>query len=96
MNEKLITLVNGIEDVSEVELLCAFEVEEFESRYIIYTKNEKDDLGHTIIYAGKVVDDAGKQYLINIDEGKEWNKIKDLMREMAKYSMEETLSANTN
>ena len=28
-NEKLITLVNGREDFSEVELLCAFELDEF-------------------------------------------------------------------
>ena len=41
-NEKLITLVNGREDFSEVELLCAFELEQFNSNYIIYTRGEKD------------------------------------------------------
>ena len=42
-NMKLITIVNGMEDIVEVELLCAFESKKFDSKYIIYTKNEKDD-----------------------------------------------------
>lgn len=87
-NEKLITLVNGREDFSEVELLCAFELEEFNSQYIIYTRNEKDKDGHTIIYSGKLVYENDKQYLINIDEGREWEQIKDVMRQMAKYSFD--------
>ena len=85
-NEKLITLVNGREDFSEVELLCAFELDEFNSKYIIYTRGEKDKDGHTIIYSGKLLIENGKQYLINIDEGEEWEQVKDGRREMAKYS----------
>ena len=85
-NEKLITLVNGREDFSEVELLCAFELDEFNSKYIIYTRGEKDKDGHTIIYSGKLLIENGKQYLINIDEGEEWEQVKDVMRQMAKYS----------
>ncbi len=85
-SEKLITLVNGIEDISEVELLCAFEIDEYDSKYMIYTKNEKDEEGHTIIYAGKIMDEDTKQYLINIDKDDEWNKIKVIMKEMAKYN----------
>ena len=96
MSDKLITLVNGIEDVSEVELLCAFEIEEFNSKYIIYTKNEKDNLGHTVIYAGKIIEENGKQYLVNIEEGSEWEKIKDIMKEMARYNMEVATDASSN
>ena len=40
-NTKLITIVNGIEDIVEVELLCAFESKRFDSKYIIYTKMKK-------------------------------------------------------
>lgn len=87
-NEKLITLVNGIEDVSEVELLCAFEMDEFKNKYMIYTKNEKDDDGHTIIYAGRIITQNDKQYLMNIDDVNEWDKVKDIMKEMAKYNLE--------
>lgn len=87
-NEKLITLVNGREDFSEVELLCAFELEQFNSKYIIYTRNEKDKDGHTIIYSGKLVTENEKQYLVNIDEGSEWEAVKNVMRQMAKYSFD--------
>ena len=87
-NEKLITLVNGREDFSEVELLCAFELEQFNSKYIIYTRNEKDKDGHTIIYSGKLVTESDKQYLVNIDEGSEWEAVKNVMRQMAKYSFD--------
>lgn len=86
-NEKLITLVNGREDFSEVELLCAFELEEFNNKYIIYTRNEKDKDGHTIIYSGKLMTENDKQYLVNIDEGEEWEQVKNVMRQMAKYSI---------
>lgn len=87
-NEKFITLVNGIEDISEVELLCAFEIEKFSSKYMIYTKNEKDNDGHTIIYAGKIISQNEKQYLMNIDDLEEWDQVKEIMKEMAKYSLE--------
>lgn len=87
-NEKFITLVNGIEDISEVELLCAFEIEKFNSKYMIYTKNEKDNDGHTIIYAGKIISQNEKQYLMNIDDLEEWDQVKEIMKEMAKYSLE--------
>ena len=96
MSEKFITLVNGIEDICEVELLCAFEIEEFNSKYIIYTKDENDGLGHTIIYAGKIFEDNGKQYLVNIVDELEWTRIKEVMKEMAQYNLEELNHASTN
>ena len=34
----------------------------------------------------KLLLENGKQYLVNIDEGDEWEQIKDVMRQMAKYS----------
>lgn len=83
--DRIITLVKGKDENLEVELLCAFELEEFHHQYIIYTKNEKDESGHAIIYAGKIQNDNGKQYLVNVDDI-EWRKIKDIMKEMAKYA----------
>ena len=87
-NTKLITIVNGIEDIVEVELLCAFESKMFDSKYIIYTKNEKDENKNTIIYAGKIVENGEKQYLMNIDD-LEWEHIKEIMKYLAKYADEE-------
>lgn len=87
-NMKLITIVNGMEDIVEVELLCAFESKKFDSKYIIYTKNEKDENKNTIIYAGKIVENGEEQYLMNIDD-LEWEHIKEIMKYLAKYADEE-------
>ena len=88
MGNKTITLVNGYKQVGEVEHICAFEVPELDGRYIIYTKNEKDKDGNTIIYAGKIVKKDNKQFLENIKEGIEWEKLKSIMRTMSKHSLE--------
>lgn len=86
--DKLITLIDGKNNLVEVELICAFEISEFNSKYIIYTKNERDREGNAIIYSGKITVKNDKKYLTAIDDEKEWNQIKEIMREMAKYSLE--------
>jgi len=88
MGSKKITLVDGYREVGEVELICAFEIPSLSGKYVIYTKNEKDKDGNTIIYAGKVVKKNNNQYLENINEGLEWNKLKEVMKTMSKYSLE--------
>lgn len=88
MGNKTITLVDGYREIGEVELICAFEVPELLGKYIIYTKNEKDRDGNTIIYAGKIVTKSNNQFLENINEGKEWTKLKEIMKTMSKYSLE--------
>jgi len=87
-NDKLITLKDGYNIVDNVEMICAFEVDGFLGKYIIYTKNEKDISGNTIIYSGKVKNVDGKQFLENIEEGTEWEKLKNIMRAMARYSLD--------
>ncbi len=86
--DKLITLIDGRDNLVEVELICAFEINEFDGKYIIYTKNERDRDGNAVIYAGKVIDRDNNQFLMSISDDKEWNRIKEIMREMAKYSLE--------
>lgn len=87
-NNKTITLVDGYREVGDVELICAFEVPKLSGKYIIYTKNEEDRDGNTIIYAGKVVKRGNNQLIENINEGNEWNKLKNIMRAMSKHSLE--------
>ncbi len=87
-NEKIITLVDNYREVGEVELICAFEVPELSSKYVIYTKNEKDRYDNTIIYSGKIVTIDNNQYLENISEGYEWEKLKNIMKSMARHSLE--------
>lgn len=87
-NNKVITLVDGYREVGEVELICAFKIPDFFGKYIIYTKNEFDREGNTIIYAGKVITIDNKQFIENVHEGSEWERLKEIMKSMAKYSLE--------
>ena len=87
-NNKIITLVDGYKEIGEVETICAFEVPELDGKYIIYTKNEHDKDGNTIIYSGKITTKDNKQFIENIAEGDEWNKLKSIMRAMSKHSLE--------
>ena len=87
-SNKTITLVDGYREIGEVELICAFEVPELSGKYIIYTKNEKDRDGNTIIYAGKILKKDNNQFLQNINEGNEWTKLKNIMKAMSKHSLE--------
>ena len=54
-NGKTITLVDGYKELGEVEMICAFKVPDLDGKYIIYTKNEHDKEGNTIIYSGKII-----------------------------------------
>ena len=83
-----LTLVDGYKEVGEVELICAFEVEELNGKYIIYTKNEHDKGGNTIIYSGKIITIENNQFIENLTEGREWEKLKNIMKTMARYSLE--------
>ena len=88
MGTKTITLVDGYREMGEVDLICAFEVPELKGKYIIYTKNEKDRDGNTIIYAGKITKKNNSQFLENIKEGTEWTRLKNIMKTMSKHSLE--------
>lgn len=87
-NSKTVTLIDGYKEMGEVEVICAFEVPELNGKYIIYTKNEKDKEGNTIIYSGKIVTIDNKQFIENIPEGEEWEKLKNIMKAMSKHSLE--------
>ena len=87
-NSRKISLIDGYREVGEVELICAFEVEELSGKYIIYTKNEHDRDGNTIIYSGKIRKIENNQYIETIESGHEWEKLKSIMKLMSKYSLE--------
>lgn len=87
-NDRILTLKDKYRTIGDVELICAFEISGLTGKYIIYTKNEKDIDGNTIIYSGKVKTVDDNQYLENISEGEEWEKLKNVMRTMAKHSLD--------
>ncbi len=87
-NSRKISLIDGYREVGEVELICAFKVAELSGKYIIYTKNEHDRDGNTIIYSGKIKERENNQYIENIESGREWEILKNIMKLMSKYSLE--------
>jgi uncharacterized protein YrzB (UPF0473 family) len=87
-SQKMINLINENGEINRIELLCAFEVEELNGKYIIYTKNERTAEGHCIIYSGKIITKDKEQQLVNIEDGEEWEKLKNIMKQMTKYSIE--------
>lgn len=87
--DKNITLVNDndLNSYSEIELLCAFELEN--DRYIIYSKNESDFDGNVIVYSGKIVMKNDKQYVCNTSDD-EHDKVKKIIKTMINYGSEGT------
>ncbi len=85
-NVKFVTIVDANDEMREVELLSAFEFNK--KKYVFYTHNENDYDGHVIIYAGRIVSKYNRQYLVNIEDGNEWEWIKNIMRNMARYGIE--------
>lgn len=83
---KQITLVNNLDQIEEVELVCSFKIPSNNQKYLIYTKNEKDQNGSVIIYIGKLESVDNKQHLIEIKSDSEWEMIKQIIREMIKYT----------
>ena len=85
---KIVTLMNEDKELDSIEVICAFEVPFLLGKYILYTKNEKDKDGNTIIYSAKISMRDNKQYIENISEGNEWEELVSIMKSISRYSLE--------
>ncbi len=86
MNENKKTLtINKLDGTTEeVEEVISFEFNDTKKRYVVYTKNEVDSNGNVTIYVTEVVtDDQGTRF-IGVSTDEEWNRIKDVLRKLAK------------
>ena len=68
----------------EVEEVVSFEFNDTKKRYVIYTKNEKDQNGNITIYVTEVVTDIHGTRFLGVSTDEEWARIKDVLRELAK------------
>ncbi len=68
----------------EVEEVVSFEFNDTKKRYVIYTKNEKDQNGNITIYVTEVVTDVHGTRFLGVSTEEEWARIKDVLRELAK------------
>ena len=80
----MLTIVDSKGVETEVEVVIAFKIEATNKEYVIYTKNEKDEDGNITIYASALAEVNGEKQLIGIATDEEWEKIKEIIKELAK------------
>lgn len=83
-DKKMMSIVSADGSVEEVEVILAFEFKDTKKEYVIYTKNEKDENDNVTIYVSNVDRASGEPKLLGIDDEAEWNRIKDVLRELSK------------
>ncbi len=88
MEEKqVMSIIAEDGSIDEVEVILPFEFKDTKKAYVIYTKNEKDENGNVTVYVASVDRSKEEPVLGPISDEEEWNKIKDLLREISKLEM---------
>lgn len=82
--KELITIISEEGKEEQVEVVVAFKFKDTNQEYIVYTKNEKDSNGNVTVYVSRIVEENGISKLDGIDDDDEWNRIKAVLRELAK------------
>ena len=84
-NEKeMMSIIAEDGTMEEVEVILAFEFKDTKKEYVIYTKNERDEDGNITIYVSNVDRSSEEPKLVGIDDEEEWNRVKDVLRELSK------------
>jgi len=84
MDKKIMSIINEDGQSEEVEVILAFEFKDNKKEYVVYTKNEKDENGNVTVYVSNVDRSDGEPKLLGIDSENEWERIKDVLRELSK------------
>ena len=84
LEKKMMSIISEDGTTEEVEVILAFEFKDNKKEYVIYTKNEKDENGNVTVYVSNIDRSSGEPKLIGIDDEEEWNRIKDVLRELSK------------
>ena len=82
------SIVNENGETEEVEVILAFEFKDNKKEYVVYTKNETDENGNVTVYVSNVDRSSGETKLLGIDNESEWDRIKDVLRELSKPEAE--------
>lgn len=85
MEEKRILTITKTDGTKEqVEEVISFEFNDTKKRYVVYTKNEKDENGNVTIYVTRVVSDENGNRFLGVENDDEWNRIKAALRALIK------------
>lgn len=85
--KKIMSIVNENGETEEVEVILAFEFKDNKRICCIY-KNETDENGNVTVYVSNVDRSSGEPKLLGIDNESEWDRIKDVLRELSKPEAE--------
>lgn len=83
-NKKLMSIVANDGSIEEVEVILAFEFKDTGKEYVVYTKNEKDENENITVYVSNIERSTGEPKLLGVESEEEWNRIKDVLRELSK------------
>lgn len=78
------SIINEDGSIDEVEVVIGFEFKDTKREYVVYTKNEKDASGNITVYVSYVDRSKGKPQLFGVEDEEEWNRVKDVLRKLAK------------
>ena len=85
MEEKRILTITKTDGSKEqVEEVISFEFNDTKKRYVVYTKNEKDENGNVTIYVTRIVRDENGNRFLGVENDDEWNRIKAALRALIK------------
>ena len=84
VEKKMMKIVADDGSIEEVEVILAFEFKDTNKEYVIYTKNEKDENDNVTVYVSNVDRSSGEPKLLGVDDEEEWNRVKDVLRELSK------------
>lgn len=84
IEKKIMSIVAEDGSVEEVEVILAFEFKDNKKEYVVYTKNEKDENDNITVYVSNVDRSSGDPKLMGVEDEGEWNRIKDVLRELSK------------
>ena len=84
IEKKMMSIVAEDGSIEDVEVILAFEFKDTKKEYVIYTKNEKDENENITVYVSNVDRTGEEPRLLGVDTEEEWNRIKDVLRELSK------------
>lgn len=79
-SNKMTIFSDGEEE--EVEVLLSFKYTDTNTEYLVYTKNEADELGNVTIYVASVEQDKGEPVLSSVKD-EDWDRIKNTLQALA-------------
>lgn len=85
---KKVLTINKLDGTTEeVEEVISFEFDDTKKKYLVYTKNEIDEVGNMTIYVTEVKKESTGYKFLGVESDAEWERIKAVLRTLIKKEM---------